>query len=379
MRSYGTFVFATLLLTLGCSGDDGDVGVPDGPGLSVVAMGDSVSAGEGTRYGFEYVDEIQTWVGPTDFNPDWDGDFSACHQAGSAYPNKAVDAIDGALAKFSCTGGTYDNGIRAAQVEDGFTRRTAQFGDWTTGEELNGAYDEAEPEVVLITLGANDLQWADILAACILGSVLGDEVERAIGEGGDLGDAVEVVIETQRDRILDFFAALPSTGPDGGQQPAEGRVCTAENPGTAIERFFLAGLPTLRENYAQLIADIQARGEQAGRVPRIVLTTYHDPFPPAGGRFGCPDLLGLNESQVAYLRTLLDQLSNVILETAAANDGVDAVDIRGAMAGHEFCTSDPWTYGLSIQIVNPGNPAPFHPTPDGHQAISDLVVPALTP
>ena len=340
-------------------------------------MGDSVSAGEGVRYGFEYVDELQVWVGPSDRDPEWDGEYPSCHQAGAAYPNKATAAIDGKLSKFSCTGATYPNGIVSAQFRDDFMLRPAQFGNWATQEELNAAYDEAEPDVVLITLGANDLQWTTILEACILGSILGDEVNRAVEAGGNLRDALNRVVEQNRGRVVDWIDAASEGLPLRSDVSSSERICTEANPGKAIEELFLAQLPTLGAHYRELISGILARGERAGRVPRILFTTYHDPFPRAGGRFGCPDLLDLNESQVVYLGSLLDQLSDLLFEVASDYDGVEVVDIRDSMAGHEFCTSDPWAYGLSIEFISPGNPSPFHPTPDGHQAISDLVVPFL--
>ena len=29
-------------------------------------------------------------------------------------------------------------------------------------------------------------------------------------------------------------------------------------------------------------------------------------------------------------------------------EGVSVADISGVVQGHEFCTSDPWTYGISV-------------------------------
>ena len=341
----------------------------------MVALGDSVSSGEGLRYGFEYDDRLQIWEGPSDLDPDWDGDYPACHQAGAAYPNKATAAIDGKLSKFSCSGATYPNGIVSAQLRDGVALRPAQFGNWATQEDLNAAYDEAEPDVVLITIGANDLQWSKILAACVIGSMLGDAVDRAVAAGMDLRDALDRALEQNPSRVAAWLKAAIDGLPPG--VPAAERTCTAENPGEVIEKYFLQQLDPLRADYEELISNIQARGERAGRVPRIVFTTYHDPFPGQGGPFGCPDLLRLNESQVDYLRSLLDQLTGRLIDVASQHEGVEVVDIRNSMVGHEFCTSDPWAYGLSILFRHPFNPSPFHPTPAGQQAISDLVVPAL--
>ena len=202
-------------------------------------------------------------------------------------------------------------------------------------------------------------------------------MDRAVDAGSNLRDALAGVLDQNRDRLTAWVDAASRGRPLPSDVSSSDRICTAENPGKAIEQFFIDQLPTLRAHYAELVSDIQARGERTGRVPRIVFTTYHDPFPGPGGRFGCPDLLDLNENQVAYLRTLLDRLSEILFGVASEHDGVEVVDIRDSMVGHEFCTSDPWAYGLSIEIISPGNPAPFHPTPDGHQAISDLVVPSL--
>ncbi|HEY3177682.1 MAG TPA: hypothetical protein VGL25_02245 [Casimicrobiaceae bacterium] len=48
-------------------------------------------------------------------------------------------------------------------------------------------------------------------------------------------------------------------------------------------------------------------------------------------------------------------------------------DISKAVQGHERCTNDPWTYGLSVLLVNDDSLAPFHPTPQGQAAIAAVV------
>lgn len=48
-------------------------------------------------------------------------------------------------------------------------------------------------------------------------------------------------------------------------------------------------------------------------------------------------------------------------------------DISNVMQGHEYCTDDPWTYGLSVLLLNDDSQAPFHPTPAGQAAIADIV------
>ncbi len=53
---------------------------------------------------------------------------------------------------------------------------------------------------------------------------------------------------------------------------------------------------------------------------------------------------------------------------------------QASPGSHAWCTKDPWAYGPSIDYpvvggsVLPGtNPAPFHPTPEGQDAIYQAV------
>ena len=55
------------------------------------------------------------------------------------------------------------------------------------------------------------------------------------------------------------------------------------------------------------------------------------------------------------------------------HSGVSIADISGVMQGHEYCTSDPWSYGLSVLLHNDDSLAPFHPTPNGQAAIAAVV------
>jgi lysophospholipase L1-like esterase len=66
-----------------------------------------------------------------------------------------------------------------------------------------------------------------------------------------------------------------------------------------------------------------------------------------------------------------------VISTLAGVDGVSVVDIWGAVQDHEFCTSDPWTYGLSVLLENDDSLAPFHPTAKGQAAIAALIAPQI--
>jgi hypothetical protein len=62
--------------------------------------------------------------------------------------------------------------------------------------------------------------------------------------------------------------------------------------------------------FEKVISDITQRGGAAGKIPRIIVTTYYDPFPPAGTV--CNDIkpvklgidFGLSDGEVRWLTRL---------------------------------------------------------------------------
>lgn len=318
--------------------------------LSIVVLGDSVASGEGIDYGYSYDKETQRWTGGTD-DPTWAGDFPLCHQSEQAYGNVVAEALGATLATFACTGSTYENGIVGARTSGSGPvqqeYRPAQFGTWPGGP-LNEDYDAAEPDVVVVTLGADDLSFVPVVTYCVTGIDPGEQA----AEGSPPPSVPE-----------------PDGTPDATD--ASGPVCTEANPGAAVQRLFDDQLPVLEGHYGDLVSAIQARGEAAGKVPHIVFTTYHDPLPTAGER--CPDLLDLSPDQVSFLRGLVDRLNTAVVDTVGDLDGVSVADIAKTMDGHTWCSDEPWAYGMSALYLNPSTQAPFHPTADGQAAIAEVV------
>jgi lysophospholipase L1-like esterase len=254
--------------------------------------------------------------------------------------------VRGAFAQFACTGATFDNGITTPQVDPGFfgssTLRPAQFGDWDTHTDLNAAYDSAGPDVVLVTFGADDLEFVKIVRDCILNGY------------------------ASATRLITL-------------------ACTAQNPGPTVTSSFWGPVVdgTLAGHYRDLVRWIRARGKAAKppKVPDVVFTTYPDPFPPDGQQ--CPDSNYLYPDQLTYLSTLVKQLNAVITSTIEQIDrpGVVVADVASVLSGHTWCTSDPWVYGFSIfSVTDPTSfvsQAPFHPTPAGQRAIAAVVTPVV--
>ncbi|HEY7105268.1 MAG TPA: SGNH/GDSL hydrolase family protein [Acidimicrobiia bacterium] len=315
------------------------------PSASIVQLGDSIAAGEGTRYGYRYDQSTQTWIGG-DIDAKWPGPYPDCHDSPAAYGSVVAQQLGARFHQFACTGATFENGITTAQTFSQLltttTLRPAQFGNWRTRKHLNRAYTRARPDLVLATFGADDSEFSTIVRDCILNGYA-----YAVG-----------------------LASL---------------ACTADNPGSSVTAHFvdLVEKGTLAAHYRLLARWIRARAraEHQTRPPAIVFTTYPDPLPPRGQI--CPDSKQLYPEQLVYLQSLIDEMNDVII---AAVDGshdprVAVADASRAYVGHTWCTPDPWAYGLSIySLTDPSSlksQAPFHPTPRGQRAIAAAVAPTV--
>lgn len=366
--------------------DDVVTGGTDPDVLSIVVIGDSVASGEGIAYGYTYDYDAEdpdesAWTGGTE-DPTWQGEYPLCHDDAEAYGDLVAQALDARLAKFACTGASYLNGITTAEtVSSGSgpiqqTMRPAQFGNWTTGEELNPAYDAAEPDVVVLTFGADDVHFVDIIEYCVLGFEPGDAQDQAIADSDDPRAAIDAALAQ---RLPELVAARAAGDTSAGDE-SSASVCTAGNAGATIDKLFWEPINNgeIADHYQSIVSAIQARGNDPaygdGKVPEIVFTTYHQPLP-AGLDGDCWDVWPLSSAEQQYLQSLQDTLQSTLESAVKDLEGVTIADISGTMDGHEWCSEDPWAYGLSIinQDVNVESQAPFHPTPEGQAAIAAIV------
>ncbi len=356
----------------GCGGGGSDAPPSGQPGtgapLSIVVLGDSVAAGEGINYGYTYSTDFPNgWSGGVT-NPTWQGDYPNCHDSAQAYGDVLAPLLSATLAKFACTGSTYDNGIVFDRRSAGTPFRPAQFGNWFGATNLNAAYDAAKPDVVIVTLGADDVSFVDVLTFCATGYT-------------DAAEVAALARHPDRSRLLRTnFAKRFPTADAWRQRPARATAssssyCTAADPGAPIVSLFWDPINSgqIAGNYRTLVAAIKARGSQAGKVPRIVFTTYHQPLPGPSLSDECLDLGDLSRDEINYLITLENTLNATIRAAVGGLEGVSVADISGVMQGHEYCTSDPWTYGLSVLLLNEDSQAPFHPTPSGQAAIAAVI------
>jgi hypothetical protein len=334
--------------------------------LSVVVLGDSIASGEGINYGYSYyTGHPNEWYGGID-NPVWQGDYPLCHDSAQAYGDVLAPMIGATLTKFACTGSTYDNGITFDRRYGGALYRPAQFGNWLGMTNLNAAYDAAKPDVVIITLGADDVSFADIFIFCATGYT--DPAQVA---------AVATAPDRSRQLRANFVKRFPTREAWLNRVPraASSSYCTAANPGAGVLNLFWDPINSgqIAGNYKNLVAAIKMRGAQAGKIPRIIFSTYHQPLPGPAQSIECLDLGDLSRDEIDYLITLEGTLNATLIAAVTGLGGVSVADISGVVRGHEFCTSDPWTYGISVLRWNDASLAPFHPIPQGQAAIAAVL------
>jgi GDSL-like Lipase/Acylhydrolase family len=318
-----------------CGGSSSSSGTASGSQLSIVSIGDSLASGEGIAYGYTYdnAPPIPHWVGGT-LNPTWAGPYQQCHQTTAAYGAVVAQARRARFTNLACTGSTYVDGITGPWNFPPAPTAPAQFGDWNTKANLNPIYDQAAPDVVLVTFGADDVKFKDLLVACVAAAI------------------------------------------------ADPNVCTQQDPGPTAKTNVLDQLPNLGQRYRALVAAIQARGQAAhpSKVPFIVFTGYPNPLPAPNANISftaCPDAAHLGAAQISYLSSLLQLQLQTLQGAVGGMKGVAVADVTGVLAGHQWCSSDPWAYGASVLALNPQSGAPVHPTVQGQQAVAQVVLKAI--
>ncbi len=314
-------------------------------GRSIVAIGDSVSAGEGIAEAWEWNPDDDgggQWEQDGTSFP-WDETFTAeyCHQTPQAHPRVLASRTNALLTHLSCTGSSARNGVLADRTDDGDFKAPAQL-----SASLANPFDAALPDIVTVSLGANDISFSEVVRSCI-------------------------------EPHPDVSAGWTGWFPEVHVGDAD-----CEFSDEDMDERFDKQTDGLRD----VLDNINARGAAAGKVPVIALTQYADPFP-LEWTDQCPDLdipLGgvtLSRDEVEFMRGGLQTLNENIAEIAAEYGNTVVVSPPPAYSEHKFCTEDPWTYGASLvfdkgfQGFHEGwsvgaSKTPFHPTPDGQAAIA---------
>lgn len=108
-------------------------------GAMYVAMGDSVAAGAG----------LSPLAGATP-------EDETCDRSSEAYPYLVAERLQTSVVHLACSGAKVDEGIYGTQARGGI-RLPAQ---------LPNAFTNGKPELMTITIGANDIRWNQFIRQC---------------------------------------------------------------------------------------------------------------------------------------------------------------------------------------------------------------------
>lgn len=251
-----------------------DIGIPE---RKYVALGDSVAAGLGLPPG----------QSPTT-------EDAVCGRSPQAYAYQVASEAGMLLTHVACSG---------AKTNDLFNSQDVNGTNLTP--QLEAAFAGGTPDVITLTIGANDLHWAEFVRQCYV-TACGDDASTA---------AIKVARGYLRVKLY-----------------------------WAMNRI------------DQL---------SHGKPPKVFLTGYFAPY----GDQVCADTQGLEPGERAWLNDQSHSLSQAIKSVTNWFDFATFVPLD--FTGHELCSSDPWIQGLQ-------DPASYHPTVGGQQAIAQAVRQAMT-
>ena len=283
-----------------------------------VALGDSYAAGVGA--------DPSTW----------DAASGECRRSREAWPallrtelatrtdaSVAASAGDGAFTFAACTGAVASlaNRKQCRTTTQGILRRKTVTECFPEPPSLRVQLAQASSELataalVTVSVGGNDLHFADIITACVRGlrSCKGD-IDHARGKIG----------------------ALEAT-------------------------------------LAELFTEVRAAAPQA----RIVVTGYPELVraPYLGGLPGLGQRYAIDASEVHALRVGVAELGATI-KRACGTVGFTFVDMQPAFVG-KACAGELELINCAVDLTGPGRPRSFHPDAGGNAAYAAVVLAAVT-
>lgn len=147
---------------------------------------------------------------------------------------------------------------------------------------------------------------------------------------------------------------LAPTDPDGDP-------CRTSNRGR-LERQVVK----IRDNLATVLEEAGDRAPGA----RIIMVGYPHLLPDKGH---CPRRVPVATGDVDYVRDMMASLVEA-QRGAAADAGVEYVDVWSASEGHDVCSKDPW---VNDNEDGPKGAYAFHPMPAHQGAVADLILEIL--
>lgn len=272
----------------------------------IVALGDSVASGEGNPEG------RGVWLDKPCHRSTAAGFEQAAHQLGEVDRRRSVTFVS-----LACSGARIDQGLLGGYAGIAPGRSGEEYLPQvdrlrTIAESRAGDGEEAGVDAVLLSVGANDVRFSEVVKRCAWFDSCGAKVK----------DALERRLEALPDGYDELGEALEAAAP--------------ETP--------------------------------------VLISEYFDPTHGEDGRF-CPGpgATSREESEWAY-RNVLQPL-NELVEAAAEGNGWQRVGgIAADFRPHGYCApKKPWVRTV-LAAAELGNPSgTLHPNEDGHRAIAKRV------
>ena len=324
--------------------------------VDYVALGDSYSsgeAGESPPTG-EYLK----------------GDNSAdteCRRWDRAYWKVLDGKVFGAglnVETFACTGATAKNIFDANASNTGTNGPSNAVAENYMGANweprqavsLGSADDENSVDMVTVTIGGNDMMFADVLEDCFwITCNVGSYEQR-------LGQRLNVSLKGLENELVAVYREL--------------KAVTGESSGANREStVFVFGYPHLvpssGEGCRQLTVDPLVDSSE----PWYTIARFRYPVSAPLSRLLGRTLLDINAGERRFLREAADSL-NAAIRRASERAGVHFIDVSDAFDGHDPCSKRPWVYGVqgAPGIFDVGvSGRSFHPTEAGHAAYADVL------
>ena len=249
-----------------------------------VALGDSIAAGAGLPVGSR----------PED---------APCGRSASAYPNLLAIKLNARVMNLACSGAKDSDGIIGAQV--------IKNANVTIPSQLDRAFEYGTPDLMTITIGANDIRWVDFISKCYITTC------------GDWKD----------------------TGAEA------------------------AYLTYFQSKLAYTLHQIKDRSG-SNTPPKVLVTGYYSPVSSTSCLNG-----QVTAAELRWINAQTDNLNKSIRQTIAATTKVSswfkstynfATYVPVNFSGHGLCSATPWVQG-------PTDAAPLHPTATGAAQIANTL------
>jgi len=221
------------------------------PHQTYIALGDSVAAGLG----------LENY-----------SDSSACDRTNQAYPDQVATALHLRLKNLACSGATLSAGILGPQ----------NVNQLLVAAQLQQLFALPRPDLITLTIGANDIEWTTFIAKCYSGQ------------------------------------------------------CATASDTAAINSL----LATVSLHLQGALSQIQSHYKSD--VPHVIVTGYHQVFPT--GTATCSDLTGIDSNELAWGRQQQTNL-NTTISTVVSKFSFAKFAAIG-FSGHELCTADSWVQGI---------------------------------